>query len=123
TRDERLGDGQVALAGVPALGALLWVVLGSPSTGMGLLGLILLPGIGLLVPSAWLTRKVDERKTAIFKDLPDTLDLLAISVEAGMGFAGGPAIVCQHFHSPLGAAFHRPPPGGEPGLAPHDPVQ
>jgi tight adherence protein C len=106
-RAEELVVGQVALTGVLTLGALLWTVLGSPSPRMAILVLLLLPGIGLLVPSAWLTRKVNERKIAIFKDLPDTLDLLAISVEAGMGFEGALDIVCQHFSSPLAEEFHR----------------
>ena len=106
-RAEELVVGQVALTGVLTLGALLWVVLGSPSPRTGLLVLLLLPGIGLLIPTSWLTRKVDERKTAIFKDLPDTLDLLAISVEAGMGFEGAMDVVCQHFQSPLADEFHR----------------
>ena len=74
---------------------------------MAVLTLILVPSIGAMLPSAWLTRKVEERKTAIFKDLPDTLDLLAISVEAGMGFEGALEIVCQHFRSPLADEFHR----------------
>lgn len=106
-RAEELVVGQVALTGVLTLGALLWIVVGSPTPRMALLTLILLPSIGLLIPSSWLTRKVDERKTAIFKDLPDTLDLLAISVEAGMGFEGAMDVVCQHFSSPLADEFHR----------------
>jgi tight adherence protein C len=97
----------VALTAILTLGSLLWIVLGTPSRSTGLLVLILLPAIGILFPSAWLSRKVNERKTAIFKDLPDTLDLLAISVEAGMGFEGALEIVCNHFSSPLADEFHR----------------
>ncbi len=37
----------------------------------------------------------------IKRDLPDTLDLLAISVEAGMGFEGALGVVCENFSSPL----------------------
>ncbi len=106
-RAEEFVVAQVALTAVLTLGALLWVVLGSPSSRTGLLVMILMPLIGVLLPSAWLTRKVNERKAAILKDLPDTLDLLAISVEAGMGFEGALDIVCQHFSSPLADEFHR----------------
>lgn len=106
-RAEELVVAQMALTGVLTVGGLLWAVLGSASPRTALLVAILMPTIGLLLPSAWLSRKVDERKGAILKDLPDTLDLLAISVEAGMGFEGALDIVCQHFHSPLAEEFHR----------------
>ncbi|HZD79068.1 MAG TPA: type II secretion system F family protein, partial [Actinomycetota bacterium] len=56
---------------------------------------------------SWLKRKVEERKDAIRRDLPDTLDLLAISVEAGSGFEGAMQVVCQHFDSPLAEEFSR----------------
>jgi tight adherence protein C len=106
-RAEEFVVGQVLLTAVLTLGALLWIVLGSPTSRTGLLVMILMPLIGVLLPSAWLARKVNERKAAILKDLPDTLDLLAISVEAGMGFEGALDIVCQHFSSPLADEFHR----------------
>jgi tight adherence protein C len=106
-RAEELVVGQMALTGVLTVGGLLWAVLGSASPRTALLVAILMPTVGLLLPPAWLSRKVDERKGAILKDLPDTLDLLAISVEAGMGFEGALDIVCQHFSSPLAEEFHR----------------
>ena len=40
---------------------------------------------GFLLPSFWLYRKVEHRKTEIFHTLPDILDLLTICVEAGLG--------------------------------------
>lgn len=106
-RAEELVVGQAVLTALLTLGGILWAVLGSASPKSTLLVLILMPTIGLLVPSAWLTRKVNERQGAILKDLPDTLDLLAISVEAGMGFEGALDIVCQHFSSPIAEEFHR----------------
>lgn len=55
-------------------------------------GMLLIVVTGLLVlalglgPDAWLNRKVDERHLALQEKLPDVLDLLTISVEAGLGF-------------------------------------
>jgi tight adherence protein C len=106
-RAEEFVVGQVAATVLLTVTALGWVLLAHPSGRMALLALIFGPIVGALAPPAWLARKVDERKLAIRKDLPDTLDLLAISVEAGMGFEGALDIVCQHFNSPLAEEFAR----------------
>ena len=50
-------------------------------------------------------RKGAERAESIFKDLPDCLDLLAISVEAGVGFEAALDVVCKHFDSALADEF------------------
>ena len=39
--------------------------------------------------------------------MPDILDLLAISVEAGVGFEGALEVVCENFDSPLAMEFSR----------------
>lgn len=79
----------------------------SLSTSKATLILVLLPGIGALVPASWLSRKCQERQDAILNDLPDVVDLLAISVEAGVGFEGALEIVCAHFDSPLAQELSR----------------
>ena len=40
--------------------------------------------VGFLLPTYWLSRKVNKRKTRIFHDLPDLLDLMTVCVEAGL---------------------------------------
>jgi tight adherence protein C len=97
-----------------ALGAIIgfllgaWVVgSGAVGGGTGLLILVLLPVLAAQAPRSWLERKVQERKDSIRRDLPDTLDLLAISVEAGVGFEGALGVVCENFTSPLADEFAR----------------
>src|SRR5207248_9123242 len=93
-----------AVMGLAAIGI---VLLAHPATSKAILFLVLLPTMGALFPTAWLNRKVAERKNMILRDLPDTLDLLAISVEAGVGFEGALEVVCQNFTSPLADEFSR----------------
>lgn len=84
-----------------------WSTLGTPPQRYGVLALVMLPFMGAAVPAAWLNRKVTERKDAIRKELPDVLDLLAISVEAGVGFEGAMQVVTEHFDSPLAEEMSR----------------
>src|SRR5207248_8609986 len=43
-------------------------------------------GISFFGPDVWVQRKTDQRQHEIAVRLPDVLDLLVISVEAGLGF-------------------------------------
>ncbi len=59
----------------------------SPVGGLGqlmLVGLVL--AVFIMGPDAVLNRQVEERQYAIRTKLPDVMDLLVISVEAGLGF-------------------------------------
>ena len=59
----------------------------SPVEGIGRLGLTGLVLMAFLMgPDAILNRQVEERQYAIRTKLPDVMDLLTISVEAGLGF-------------------------------------
>lgn len=71
------------------IGALLAVLImrsseASPAATIGF-GL-LLGGMGFFAPDAVIARKAGERQDEIRRTLPDTMDLLTISVEAGLGF-------------------------------------
>jgi tight adherence protein C len=107
-------------------GLLLGLLVGQSSdySGFGLLRIVaLLAGIGAFAPVAWLRRKQDERQASIRRDLPDVLDLLAISVEAGVGFEGAVEVVTRHFDSPLATEFGRTLQEMELGLPRRDALQ
>jgi tight adherence protein C len=106
-RAEEFVIAQGAATGILTVLALFYVIVGHPTPRYGIMALVLGPVVGWCLPASWLARKVTERQGAILKDLPDTLDLLAISVEAGMGFEGALEIVVQHFNSPLSQEFSR----------------
>ena len=70
---------------------------------MGLLGVI----IGYVAPEFWLGRKVRARQKAILLMIPDTLDLLTISVRAGLGFDAALGRVVDKLKGPLSDEFRR----------------
>jgi len=59
------------------------------------------------LPDLWLSRKIESRQKSIRLALPNTLDLLAISVEAGLGFDAALAKVVKNSSGPLAEEFFR----------------
>ncbi len=74
-------------------------------TGLGLSALFL--GIGFMFPDLWLTGRVKSRQKAVFRALPDALDLLTICVEAGLGFDAAMAQVNLKWEDELALEFGR----------------
>jgi len=65
-------------------------------------------GLGFyLLPTLWLSSKISRRQTEIVKALPDALDLLTISVEAGLGFDAAMQKVAEKWENELSLAFNR----------------
>ena len=115
--DLRLTDwmGVKMLVGL-GTGAFLFVMLGVVAGGgiasvgdlvkpffFGLIGFFM----GYLMPELWLGRKIKSRQKVILKMIPDALDLLTISVRAGLGFDAALAKVVEKLPGPLTDEFRR----------------
>ena len=78
---------------------------------LGIPGILLFPvPLGLLgytLPGIWLNQKIRRRKKEIQKSLPDAIDLLTISVEAGLGFDPALARVAEKWDNALSREFRR----------------
>ncbi len=59
------------------------------------------------VPDMWLDSRAKDRQQRLARDLPEALDLLAISVEAGLGLEQAVEVVTENLHGPLGDEFTR----------------
>jgi tight adherence protein C len=84
------------------LGLLAGFVLGSKAaaaTGV-LLGLCF-AALGFLGPDVFVNGRIRDRKERVLAALPDALDLLAVSVEAGLGFDGAVAKLVEYMDGPL----------------------
>ena len=95
----------VGIATAVIMFLLFGLLLAGPMAGilLGVLGL----GIGFLLPEFWLGGKIKARQKIILKMIPDTLDLLTISVRAGLGFDAALAKVVEKLPGPLTDEFRR----------------
>ena len=83
--------------------ALILTTVSSP-----LMVLVLLPVLGaagFYAPEVLLSSKIRARRDSVQRDLPDALDVLAVSVEAGLGFDGAITKLTEHMTGPLVQEF------------------
>jgi tight adherence protein C len=71
--------------------------------GLGAVGIL----FGYTIPEFWLGGKVKARQKAVLLMIPDALDLLTISVRAGLGFDGALGKVVEKLNGPLTDEFRR----------------
>lgn len=82
-----------AAVGAKVGGVVLWAIAGG--------------GIGFLLPDVWVARRADRRQADIRRTLPETLDLMAISVQAGLGLEGAIDLVSRKLPGALGEELQR----------------
>jgi tight adherence protein C len=91
---------QLAAVGI----GVVWIVFGVAGGASGILLLVVLAsGLAISVlPLYWLRLKVMARKKAILKALPDAVDLIVTTVEAGLAIDAALAEVGHETRGPLG---------------------
>lgn len=97
-------------AGVQTLRIAAAAALGTAGTALGVLigapvaiGIALLAGvaIGFYLPVIWLDQLVRDRRTQLIAALPNALDVVAISMEAGLGLDRALEQLVRHQEGPL----------------------
>jgi tight adherence protein C len=87
----------LGLAGL-GVGAVFGAVL-APVAGVFIAPM--LAAVGFVAPDTILTFRIRARRERIRSELPDALDLLAVSVEAGLGLDGAISKLTEHMHGAL----------------------
>ncbi|CAA9319000.1 MAG: Type II/IV secretion system protein TadC, associated with Flp pilus assembly, partial [uncultured Chloroflexia bacterium] len=85
--------GLTTIGGLPLINRLMYTAVGA--------------SLGYTLPGIWLGRKIKARKANILKSMPDALDLLTISVEAGLGFDLALQRVIDKWDTELSREFNR----------------
>ena len=75
------------VGGTPVAGSLVWALMGVIA--------------GYVLVTFWIRHKISKRMDSINMQLPEVMDLLSVSVEAGLGFDQALKEVSENFHGPL----------------------
>jgi len=81
----------------------LWLVAAQGQSPLSVaIGLVFTVALGWAGPIAYLRRRARTRLDAIDNQVPDMIDLLVITIEAGVGFTASLQIAAERFAAPLG---------------------
>jgi tight adherence protein C len=94
--------GYRVLGAVVTPSALVWLLSAAGSAGIfvvaaGVLGV----ATGWSLPMSIVRRRAQRRLEQVEYDLPELIDLLVVTVEAGLGFNGSLDVATKRFHGPL----------------------
>jgi tight adherence protein C len=94
--------GFIASKGILAIGgAFAGLLLGAMAPKYALLLFLFMGILGFAAPGIYVSGRARRRQAAVAAELPDALDLLAVSVEAGLGFDGAVQKLTEHMDGPL----------------------
>ncbi|HEX3705361.1 MAG TPA: type II secretion system F family protein [Mycobacteriales bacterium] len=97
----------LAYKAVAAVAGLVFGLFIHPHQFPGILAGVVVAVLASFVPDVWLDGRARERQRAIARTLPDALDLLAITVEAGLGLEQALTVVTDRLDGPLGDELRR----------------
>jgi tight adherence protein C len=97
----------IGVIGGVILGFFLTTLIGGLAPLVRIVAIGLLGFVGFVIPDSLLNRRVEERQKEILRTLSDTLDLLTISVEAGLSLNAAIAQVVQNVPGVLSSEFAR----------------
>lgn len=89
------------------IGSILLIRIVDLSSFLRIVVIALLTFVGFIVPDSILSSRVEDRKKEILRTLSDTLDLLTISVEAGLSLNAAIAQVVRNVPGVLSSEFAR----------------
>jgi tight adherence protein C len=98
---------KVLAAGVGLLLGLVLPLVADGGVGLIVGAMIAAGGLGFFAPDLAVYQAAYTRREQIRKDLPDALDLLTITVEAGLAFDAAVTQVARNTEGPLAGEFNR----------------
>lgn len=94
--------GYRALASLAGGGALLWIFSAGGSSGMAIVaGTAAAGAAGWILPMMVVRRRGERRLEQVETDLPEMIDLMVVTVEAGLTLSRSLQIAGERFHGPL----------------------
>ena len=104
---DRVLVAKVACLTVGVLLGLLFMAVFSFALPLRILGFLAIAALGYWLPNIVLTNAVQRRQHVLRSSLADSIDLLTICVEAGLGFDAAMAHVSKNTTGPLANEFYR----------------
>ena len=97
----------VSMTAVLVLGLIASAFLGPGAVAIAVGGMAIAGGFSFIIPQFWLKSRITGRTKQIQKTLPDAIDLLVVSVEAGLGFDMAMGKVVEKTRGALSDEFAR----------------
>jgi len=87
---------------IATIGLPLFLLLTRPLSALWVLLIVFTTALAWFAPALLIETRAQRRMDRIDRDLPELIDLLIATIEAGLGFAGSLQLVADRFQGPLG---------------------